>query len=182
MRAVAISPDGRRALVGVGANPHHDRPVVLWDLETFQVIRFLEGPTTSVNDVAISADGRFGVGGSVSEGFVSVWDLETGEELHRLEGHEGLVVGVAISPDGRTALSTDSDGALIWWDLEGGEPIRRLRGHSEGVWDVDFVDETHAVSSSGDGTVRLWDLTSAFQLDRWGQAGLPEGVPRVFTD
>jgi WD40 repeat protein/class 3 adenylate cyclase len=175
VRSLAISPDGRTALVGLGASSAEDRPLVLWDLETFEVVRFLEGPATEVSEVAISADGRFGLSGTYGEMLVSLWDLETGEELLSLEGHETGVLGVAFSPDGRTALSSDGDGVLIYWDLDTGEPIRRLLGHTEAVFDVLFLDDTRAISSSGDGTVRLWDLTSTWLLDRWGDAGYRHG-------
>jgi WD40 repeat protein len=176
VRSAAISPDGRRALVGLSADPAHDRPLVLWDLETFQVIRTFEGPTTAVDEVVISPDGRFALTGAENERFVSLWDLETGEELQRLEGHEAPVIGVALSPDGRTALSTDEDGLVIWWNLDTGEPLQRLRGHTGVAWDVEFVDDTLAVSSSKDGTLRLWDLTTAWQLDHWGGADFQHGA------
>ena len=178
IQSVAISPDGRVALVGLGATPSHDRPLVLWDLETFEAIRFLQGPTSPISEVAISPDGRLGLSGAEGEATVSLWDLETGEELHRLEGHEDWVLGVALSPDGRTALSSDADGVLIWWDLEAGEPLAHLREHTGDTRDVAFVDGSTAVSSSDDGTLRLWELTSAWQLDHWqGEAELRHGLP-----
>ncbi|MGD8625069.1 MAG: WD40 repeat domain-containing protein, partial [Anaerolineae bacterium] len=180
VRSVAISPDGRTALVGLSADPPHDRPLVLWDLETFEVLRFFAGPSTAIDEVAISQEGHFGLSSAEGERLISLWNLETGEELLRLEGHEGLARSVAFSPDGRTALSTDDNGVLIWWDLTSGEPLQRLGGHTGGAWggawDVDFVDNTSAISSSEDGTLRLWDLTTSFQLDHWGQDGLRHGA------
>ena len=70
VRSLAISPDGRTALVGLGGSSAEDRPLVLWDLESFEVLRVFEGPTTEVSEVAISADGRFGLSGTYSKRLV----------------------------------------------------------------------------------------------------------------
>jgi WD40 repeat protein len=51
--AVAVTPDGRRAVSG-----SEDRTLRLWDLESGQTIRTLEGHTGGVWSVAVTPDGR----------------------------------------------------------------------------------------------------------------------------
>jgi WD40 repeat protein len=114
---VAVSPDGRWAV-----SASHDKTLKVWDLNTGQVLRALEGHSSKVNAVAVSPDGRRAV--SVSgDNTLKVWDLETGRELRTLEGHSNHVNGVAVSPDGRRAVSASEDHALKVWDLETGTPL-----------------------------------------------------------
>ena len=40
--------------------------------------------------------------------------------------------------------------------------LRRFKGHTETIWGVAFsADDRHAISGSGDGTLRLWRLPDA---------------------
>ena len=75
MRAVAITSDGRYAVSG-----SYDRTLRLWDLESKQALRTLEGHSDSVRAVAITPDGRYAVSAS-AERSLRVWDLESGQTL-----------------------------------------------------------------------------------------------------
>jgi WD40 repeat protein len=57
-----------------------DHTVRLWDLETGQTLRILEGHTARVRAVEVLADGRCALSGS-DDHTVRLWDLETGECL-----------------------------------------------------------------------------------------------------
>jgi WD40 repeat protein len=106
-----------------------DRPKVdpnyaarVWDLETEQELRRLEGHSANVNGVAVSPDGRRVVSAS-DDKTLKVWDLETGGELRTLQGHSDRVISVAVSPDGRRAVSASWDRTLKVWDLEVGAVV-----------------------------------------------------------
>jgi WD40 repeat protein len=115
--AVAVSPDGRRALSGsVSPDLWEKGEVRLWDVETGQELRRFEGHKSYVYSVAFSPDGRRALSGG-RDGVVRLWDVATGKELKRLEGHADWVWGVAFSPDGRRALSGSSDGTVRLWAL-----------------------------------------------------------------
>jgi WD40 repeat protein len=46
------------------------------------------------------------------------------------------------------------------WDVDSGKELRRFKGHTETIWGVAFsADDRHAISGSGDGTLRLWRLS-----------------------
>lgn len=136
--AVAFSPDGRYAASGGGRSwwqeenraldrtkvDAEDYVVRLWDLETGQVVRFLEGHTDAVWDVAFSPDGTTLLSASSDQTLI-LWDVQTGAIIHRLVGHDRKVRKVVFSPDGATALSASADHSLYLWDLDSGEPIRR---------------------------------------------------------
>jgi WD40 repeat protein len=71
--AVAVTPDGRRAVSGSG-----DRTLRLWDLGAGQTLRTLEGHTNFVSAAAVMPDGRRAVSGS-GDRTLRVWDLESGQ-------------------------------------------------------------------------------------------------------
>jgi WD40 repeat protein/serine/threonine protein kinase len=151
--AVAIIPDGRRAISGSG-----DHTLRVWDLENGGRLRTLEGHTDRVHAVAVTPDGRRAISGS-GDHTLRVWDLESGETVRVLEGHTDWVTAVAVTPDGRRAISGSGDHTLRVWDLESGETVRVLEGHTDWVTAVAVTpDGRRAISGSEDHTLRVWDL------------------------
>jgi WD40 repeat protein len=93
-----------------------DGSLILWDVETGEVIRRYLGHEDMVWSVDITPDGRYALSGAM-DGAIILWDFETGEELRRFDGHTGIVPGLVFSPDGRTAFSVSFDGQLIEWQI-----------------------------------------------------------------
>jgi WD40 repeat protein len=122
------------------------------------LMRILEGHTSHVEAVALSADGKRAVSGS-SDGTLRVWDLEGNQPPRVLESHTDGVTAVALSADGRRAVSASNDKTVRVWDLEGNRPPRLLEGHTDWVVAVALsADGRRAVSGSRDSTLRVWDL------------------------
>ncbi len=156
---VAITPDGLRAVSG-----SKDDTLKVWDLETGQELKTLEGHSGGVNTVAITPDGLRAVSGSWDD-TLKVWDLETGQELKTLEGHSGGVSTVAITPDGLRAVSGSWDDTLKVWDLETGQELKTLEGHSQGVNTLAITpDGLRAVLGCEDDTFKVWDLEKGKEL------------------
>jgi WD40 repeat protein len=109
--AVAFGPNETTAL-----SASADGSLMLWDIETGDVIRRYLGHDNAVWCLAVSPDGRFVLSGS-DDTTVILWDFETGEELRRFYEHTGAVLDVGFSPDGQTAFSVSFDGALIEWQI-----------------------------------------------------------------
>ncbi len=159
---VAISSDGRRALLGGGK-----WKAALWllDMKTGRRIRDFTGHTSRVSSVAMSPDMKYALSGSFDD-TVKLWDMATGRQIKSFEGHAreafqtGDVESVAFSPDGRHALSGSYDETVRLWDVVTGGEIRTFRGHTGGVRTVTFTpDGRHVLSGGSDGTIRLWDLS-----------------------
>jgi len=119
-----MTPNGRRAVSG-----SEDNTLKLWDLESGEELRTLEGHTGFVGVITVTPNGRRAVSGSV-DNTLKLWDLESGEELRTLEGHSGEIRAVAVTPDGRLAVSGSNDNTLKVWDLESGEVLASYSGES----------------------------------------------------
>ena len=79
-----MTPDGRRAV-----SASEDRTLRLWDLESGQTIRTLEGHTERVLAVAVTPDGRRAVSAS-EDRTLRLWDLESGQTISHARRPYGL--------------------------------------------------------------------------------------------
>jgi hypothetical protein len=95
--ALALTPDGRHALVGT-------RNVTLWDLEKGEKVRAFEGHDDDVRHMTLSPDGRSLLTANW-DGKVRLWDFASGDLLRVLDSHEEFVFTAVFSPDGRLIAS-----------------------------------------------------------------------------
>ena len=107
---IGLSPDGNQIVSG-----SDDKSVRVWDANTGEQLRELQGHTSSVISVAFSHDGNRIVSGSYDNS-VRVWDAKTGEQLRELQGHTSSVYSVAFSHDGNRIVSGSDDNSVQVWD------------------------------------------------------------------
>jgi WD40 repeat protein len=153
--SVAFSPDGRTiAAAGLSLGAR------LWDVETGQKLRDLEGiDQMSLMSVAFSPDGRT-LASCGEDGLVALWDVATGKSLRVLYGHTGRVDGLAFSPDGRRLATGSYDSTIRLWDPETGRETGLLRGHHYAVNALQFDRAgVRLLSSSWDGVAKVWDVS-----------------------
>ena len=106
---VAVTPDGQR-FVSVS----HDREVRVWGLETCELLAVLKEPSTWVNCMEISLDGKAAITGP-RYGPVRIWDLDAcdgGQKV--LEGHSGYVKSLYLAQDGKYFVSLSTADAIMW--------------------------------------------------------------------
>jgi WD40 repeat protein len=170
--SVAVSPDGRLALLGnqpdffpcgLGVTREdleryrRSMFVQLCDARTGEALRRLEGHECQVTQVAFGPDGRRACSASLEDRSVRVWDLTQGKQLRCLDVPAAGCV--AFSPDCRRVLIGGEDGAVVLWDLASGKELRRYYGHQGRVSCVAFSpDGRLALSGGQDHTLRLWRL------------------------
>jgi len=151
IRAVDLSPDGRRVLTG-----SFDFSAILWDFEDQQQIARLdahEGPVTSVSFIG---DGSRALTTS-DDMTVIVWDMKTLKPLHRLKGHKHKVMTAAASFDGTRAASGGWDAKVMIWDLQTGKLLKSLKIQAP-VNSVVFLGRSKKIAVGGhDRTIRIFD-------------------------
>jgi cytochrome c len=151
VRALAISPDGTRAISG-----SFDTSAIRWSLGrnvAEQVMRFHDG---AVNAVAFLKDGRVATAGADTH--IAIWTPGQPQPDKVLDGHTAPVAGLAISPDGTLLASASWDHSVRLWSLSGGVP-RVLEGNAQNVNGVAFSpDGKNVVSAGYDATLRIWPV------------------------
>ena len=199
---LALTPDGRRVV----ASRQRGGPVA-FDAATARIARTFDppaplpnagphsGPHVGSNCGALSPDGaRVGAGwrSGGRDGGVVVWSLDTGEDLFQQDVGDRAASAPTFIPDGARLSAGDPGGRLTLRDLETAAVLRQFREHAgtngNGLNPVAFLPGGRAPSVGFDGTVRLWDVTSAEEparLDRPGRALLnlapPPGGERFLT-
>ncbi|KAJ9106309.1 hypothetical protein QFC21_001454 [Naganishia friedmannii] len=156
----------------------YDRTVRVWNLDTGETVRVLQGHTRAVR--ALQFDQVMLITGSMDR-TLKVWNWRTGECVRTLEGHTDGVV--CLNYNKGTLASGSADAVIKIWNIATGD-CYALRGHQGWVnsvllWDgkgspseqsvQDASPSTSAqpsgadsksflFSASDDGTIKLWDL------------------------
>ncbi len=121
------------------------------------------GHTDPIRSVALSADGRHALSGSL-DNTLRLWDVESGRAVRVFEGSARRIVSVALSSDGRHAVSGSEDGTVRMWDVETGRERCVFEGHSGGVNCVALTaNGRYVLSGSDDKTLRLWDVETGLE-------------------
>lgn len=153
VHCLALTKAENEVLIGAD-----DRSIRLWKWDAGQDVKRLEGHTSAVLGIAVSADGQRAASASADQA-VCVWDLPAGKSIARLEGHSGPVNSVAISQHGLTVLSGSDDGTVRLWDVPTAKEVLRFEGHVGPVRSVALsADGLRALSGGDDATLRVWKL------------------------
>ncbi|MGP0067370.1 MAG: WD40 repeat domain-containing serine/threonine protein kinase [Isosphaeraceae bacterium] len=132
--------------------------VWLWDAQTGALIRDFLGHERDVYDVAFSRDGRR-IATAGWDQTVRVRDVAGAATTLVIPCRSGFVESVAFSPDG-DRIAASSGQSLTIWDAITGRELLTMRGEGHFGTGLAFsADGRSLLTSSQDGTVRLWDLT-----------------------
>jgi WD40 repeat protein len=165
---LAFSPDGKRvASCGDG--------VKIWDAITGKKFRSMggNGPGSSYNlGVAYSPDGKHLAGGMGQ--VITLWDAATGEIVRTFPKFPDTVWRLSFPRDGRRLLAATGSSAR-GWELPSGQEVFRFRHTSTRTptggertftpGTVSFsADGQRLATAPGDGTVKVWDMTTGQQI------------------
>lgn len=154
---------------GVLASCSSDKTIRIWDVISGRELMCFNGHTKSVNCIAFSSDGQTLVSGG-GDNSIRVWSLTSHRQLRVIHGSSKRVV--AISPNGMPlAKISDSAGQALFesnasfYAREMMEKLDKnnlyeISGHSDSVVSVAFAnDDRKVLSTSLDGTIRIWDAS-----------------------
>ncbi|KAL2642281.1 hypothetical protein R1flu_009868 [Riccia fluitans] len=125
-----------------------------------QIIKKLRGHRNAVYCAIFNRTGQHVITGS-DDRLVKIWSTETGLCLRSCRGHEGDITDLAVNSSNDLVASSSNDCSIRVWRLPDGVPISVLRGHGGVVTAIEFSPrqncDHHLLSSSDDGTCRIWD-------------------------
>ncbi|XP_031503673.1 uncharacterized protein LOC116266564 [Nymphaea colorata] len=160
--------------IGGGFTKHHRAPSIRAAcyaiakpstlMQKMQIIKKLRGHQNAVYCAIFDRSGRYVITGS-DDRLVKIWSMETAFCLSSCRGHEGDITDLAVSSNNTLVASASNDFIIRVWRLPDGMPISVLRGHTGAVTAIAFSPRPSAVyqllSSSDDGTCRIWDARSS---------------------
>ncbi|MEJ2486272.1 MAG: BTAD domain-containing putative transcriptional regulator [Anaerolineales bacterium] len=168
----AVSPDGKVAMLAGGAPE-----ILLWDLEKWEAIGYLEGHSEQVTGMAFLSEGSSAV--SIGQdGRMILWDVPGKKIVYKMKSPGKALVALAVSPNGQNAVTNSGDKTsnFILWDLEAGEKI----GSFERPWYFDEEGSTalaflpggrSVLSCDRDGAVIEWNLETGIETRHLGLHG-----------
>jgi WD40 repeat protein len=158
IHALAFAPDGESLFCTASSG------FIRWDWKTGKKLRTypdVGGP------IAFFPDGKtMAVQGLL--GSVRLCDIETGKDLSRLPS-----AGMHVAFSSRNTLAWSEQREIVLADAMSGKETHRWRAHSGFVGALAFAPDGKSLASAGaDGSIRLWEVSSAKEK----QSAVQDGV------
>ncbi len=157
IRALEFSPEGTLLAAG-GGRPALQGEIMLWDINTKELVSKIEGHRDNIYGISFSPDGKT-IASSSYDRTIILWDVKSSEETAVLEDHVDSVYDVAFSPDGKLLASVAGDRTVKIWDVESGKRLYTLSESEKELYSVAFHPSGKYVAAGGvDRMIRVWEL------------------------
>jgi len=156
--AVVVRPDGREAVVAM------ENRLIVYAMDTGQVVRAFDGPGGVVRAVAWSPDGSALLAATFYSPAAFVLDAADGRVQLRLPVTRETAA-LAFAPDGETMAVASEAGPIVLYDRSGAV-VRTLRDTRAAARALAFAGD-RLVAAGQDGVLYVWDRrTGASQFQR----------------
>lgn len=171
--SIAFSPDGRKLLLGKDSF-RGENSLALFDLCGEENGRtFVNKHPFEFKGACFSPDGKILVTGG-SNDLLDSWEVASGKKIQNLARHPGTINCVNFSPDGKLVVSCsgtsirpekDRSCTIQVIDYATKKILHTLRNHTNIITEVSFSrDGARILSSSWDGTLKIWDVVSGKEV------------------
>jgi hypothetical protein len=167
--SVNFSANGKLLIIGGGRGANLGFSTV-WDITKGEQILTVGEDLDSVLASDISADQRYIAHGGPDR-LVRIFSTDTGELLHKIKKHTDWITAMRFGPKGKYVASGDRAGGIHVWEAEPGGRAASLMGHRGRITGLEWASTNIVVSSSEDGTAKMWNIDEVSQLKSWTAHG-----------
>ncbi len=136
----SVSFNGEQLAVGVGEN------ILLFELLTHRLLRWLMGHTGQVESLAWDPSGKWLASGG-QDNIVRVWDLDN-KSQEPLIGHKGAVYAVDWDSQGKWLASGSADKTVRVWNLVSKREVYQFIGHIGPVYSLSWNPQNQYLASA----------------------------------
>ena len=136
--------------------------IKIWDTNTGNVMRTLEGHKYDVMCLVVLKNGYLASGDEDDDGKIKIWDTTTGNEIQTLEGHTDWVTCLVVLPNGFLASGSCDDTIKIW-DTNNGKETRTLEGHKYTFCSLAVLPNGYLASGSSE-DIKIWDTNTGDEI------------------
>lgn len=180
------SPTGQQVLAVITSQNSYPDAALLWNIEIKEIDLVLPHISTSAGSLVIldpiqfSPDGKMLLGITQDATQITAWDASTGYVLWKIdiaqreeqETDPEQIEIIQWSPSGKYILAATNAPAVYVWNSSTLQEIQRLELHEGPIRVAQFyADDSQAITSSDDGSVKLWDTHSGKVLKQLDYAG-----------
>lgn len=162
IKDISWSEDSKRiAIVGEGREKYG--AVILWD--SGSSVGEIAGHTKTINSVDIRPSRPYRLVTASDDNCGAFYHGPPFKFQFTLMDHTRFVNCIRFSPDGARFATAGADGQIFVYDGTSGQKICALGGdkaHDGGIYAISWsADSSQLISTSGDRTVRLWDVATS---------------------
>ena len=140
------------------ASKGNENNLILWDLDSKNLICLLNGHNESVFCVDLYEDKKLLASGD-KDSKVLVWDLDKRKLEFVFKGHCGSVFIVKFAKSGKFLASAGEDFGVFVWNVEDKSVFAKFEGHEDRVLVLVWTEkEDFLVSADLSDGVRVWNL------------------------
>jgi WD40 repeat protein len=160
-----LSKDGKRLLTGGG-----DGRIILWDVATGDTLKVIRSYKEPVFDVNFSSDESRIVSASW-DATMKIHDIKTGTRTHYIELPENSsAYNLVFHPNDLYILSARLNHSIELWEPDTRTVVRNFVGHTDIISSITFSSDGKTImSTSWDGTTRLWDVSTGLMTKKINQ-------------
>lgn len=164
--SISIGPNNK-----IFASGSSDESVIIWNLDSGEILHKLIGHESTIQSVAFSPDGLQVV--AVADYTIKTWDVKTGELLKTVhggavdrDGHQNAILSASYSPNNKFIATGSLDNSIRTWnlpDLKQGKILSLHPTNTKRAPDVTAVvvslDSKSVVAGyDTDNSIKVWDI------------------------
>lgn len=145
-----------------------DKNVYLWNCDTGQNVRVLEGHKDEVNGIDFHVQQQVMCTAS-DDKQVLIWDFMEGLQLRKLDKHTNAVYGATfLGKEHQYLVATCCfDKITRIFDIRRNNLVAEVKGHTDDVIGIDYCPKYQLLATgSDDGLVVIWDVKNGWKKHR----------------